>query len=484
MTRRLPRTVCPRCDRRDRCIQPILDELVCAICYLRARRDIQPCPGCGESKVLAFYDPQRRPACAACTGNRPVFACPRCGREDNPYGRFCGPCTLRERATELLSDHSKTIHPGLQPLFDAWMTGNRSQTTLVWLAKPSSSTDILRAMALGELPISHAAFDDLPCNRRVNYIRDLLAATGVIEPYQPLIARTTHWLNDILDQLPKHHGEVIRPFAQWQLLRRLRILEAQDQVTRGAVQRARADILTAVRLLGWLDEHDIAIDRVTQSDLDRYLARYPGRGPVLSRFLKWTNHTQLTDGLQIPTPDRASPQVLLSDDRRWQHVETLLHDSTIRSYTRIAGLFMLLFAQPLSRICRMRPDQVSLLSDTVTVTFDTVAVEMPEPLDQLLRQHLTANGPASHANRGIWLFPGRLPGKHLVTENIRSELVANGIHPNHARHAAMFHLAAEIPTPVLAELLGLSPYTANRWAALSARSWGQYTAMRRTARRE
>ncbi|MFI9538341.1 hypothetical protein ACIG56_34560 [Nocardia fusca] len=432
--------------------------------------------------MLAFYDSQRRPACAGCTGNRPVFACPRCGREDNPYGRFCGPCTLRERATELLADHSNTVHPRLQPLFDAWMSGNRSQTTLIWLGKPSSSTDILRAMALGELPISHAAFDDLPCNRRVNYIRDLLAATGVIEPYQPLITRTTHWLNDILAQLPKHHVEVIRPFAQWQLLRHLRMLEAQDKLTRGAVQGARADILTATRLLDWLDEHDIAIGQATQSDLDRYLAHYPGRGPILLRFLKWTNHTRLTQGLQIPTPDRPVPQVLLSHDRRWQHVETLLHDNTIRRYTRIAGLFMLLFAQPLSRICRMRPDQIALLPDTVTVTFDTVAIEMPEPLDQLLREHLDQGGPASYANTDTWLFPGRLPGKHLVTENIRSELVAHGIRPHHARHAAMFHLAADLPTPVLAELLGISPTTASRWAALSARTWAQYTAMRRNDR--
>ncbi|WP_454195855.1 hypothetical protein [Nocardia sp. Marseille-Q1738] len=53
------------------------------------------------------------------------------------------------------------------------------------------------------------------------------------------------------------------------------MLEAQDKVTRGAVQRARADILTAIRLLEWLDEHDIAIGQATQSDLDRYLAHYP-----------------------------------------------------------------------------------------------------------------------------------------------------------------------------------------------------------------
>ncbi|WP_280489658.1 hypothetical protein [Nocardia carnea] len=148
--------------------------------------------------------------------------------------------------------------------------------------------------------------------------------------------------------------------------------------------------------------------------------------------MKWTNHARLTPGLQVPTPERPTPQVLLSEDRRWQHVETLLHDSTIRSYTRIAGLFMLLFAQPLSRICRMRPDQIALLPDTVTVTFDTVAIEMPEPLDQLLREHLDQGGPASYANTGTWLFPGRM--------------------------------------------------LSGSWAALSARTWAQYTAIRRSDR--
>ncbi|WP_328439667.1 hypothetical protein [Nocardia puris] len=336
-------------------------------------------------------------------------------------------------------------------------------------------------MALGDLPISHAAFDDLPSDRRVNYVRDLLAATGVIGPYQPLITRTTQWLDGTLSKLPRHHAEIIRPFARWQLLRRLRVLEDRGQVTRGAVQRARAEVLTAIRFLDWLDEHGLIIHQATQCDLDRYLAKHPGRGSILTRFLKWTNHTQLTTCLLVPTPARSAPQVLLSDDQRWHHIETLLRDTTIRRHTRIAGLFMLLFAQPLSRICRMRPDQIALLPDhTVTVTFDTIAVEQPAPLDRLLREHLTTNGPASHANQGIWLFPGRTPGKHLVTENIRNELVTHGIAPHHARHAALFHLAAEIPTPVLAELLGLSPSTASRWADLAARTWGQYTAMRRT----
>ena len=42
----------------------------------------------------------------------------------------------------------------------------------------------------------------------------------------------------------------------------------------------------------------------------------------------------------------------------------------------------------------------------------------------------------------------------------------------------MFHLAATMPTPILTEILGLSPSTATRWAALAARDWSAYTTQR------
>ncbi|MEU2042690.1 zinc ribbon domain-containing protein [Nocardia niwae] len=458
-------------------------QLVCRTCYLRFRRDIRICPGCAEPKVLAFHDAHQRPACAACTGNETIYACPQCGREDHPYGRLCARCTLAQRATELLADRNGRIHPRLRPVLDTWMAGKRPETTLAWFTKRSSCPELLQAMALGELPIAHATFDELPSTRNINYIRDLLTATGVLEPYEPLIARTTHWLGDLLDLLPKHHADLVERFARWHILRRLRLLEARSKVTRSSVQNARADFVATLRLLIWLDEHHLLLAETSQTDFDRYLAQYPGRGPILVRFIDWTNHTQITDNLRIPAPHRPDLQVELGDEQRWQHVETLLHDTTIRLYARIAGLFMLLFAQPLSRIARMHADQATVHPDgTVTITFDTIPIDMPEPLDQLIRQHLITGGPASYANQGRWLFPGRLPGKHLVTENIRGELVAHGIQPGQARKAAMFHLAATMPTPVLADLLGLSTTTAARWAVAAAAPWGQYAAQRHQAR--
>ena len=207
---------------------------------------------------------------------------------------------------------------------------------------------------------------------------------------------------------------------------------------------------------------------------------FPGRAQPLVIFINWTASTRITHGLRMPVKEKDQPQVTLSDHDRWAQVELLLHDDTIRLYTRIGGLFTLLFAQPLARICRMRADQITTRDDGhVTVTFDTFPIELPDPLDKLVLAQLARRGQASYASRpDQWLFPGGIPGKHLATENIRGQLVARGIQPNTARKAAMFQLAGEIPTPILAEILGLSAHTAVRWAALAARDWSQYTAIR------
>ncbi|WNV75269.1 hypothetical protein [Geodermatophilus sp. DSM 44513] len=481
MTRGWSTTTCGQCGQLRPCHRKILEQWICQTCVLRFRRAPASCPGCGGLKVLAFYDAGRRPACADCTGHDPVYACPACGREDSPFGRHCGPCTLRQQLTELLTDPSGGIHPQLQPVFDALMAAPRPQTTLYWLTRASSRPDILRDMARGELEISHAAFETLPSSRAVDYVRDLLAALGVIPPYQLAVERIVPWLRELLADQPKANADLIDRFARWQLLRRLRLLAERDRVTRGGVQHAREAVLGATRFLHWLDEHDTTLATATQAQLDDYLVRHPGRGQSLKTFLDWTQRSGLSPQRAIPMPERALPQVTLSDQHRWQQVERLLHDDDIRLYVRIGGLFLLLFAQPLSRICRMRPEQITTEpGGAVSVTFDEVPIQLPDPLDRLVLDQLARRGQASYASRpDRWLFPGGLPGKHLVTENIRSQLVALGIQPSAARKAAMLDLAARMPVPILAELLGLSPNTATRWATLAARDWSQYAAMRR-----
>lgn len=459
----------------------MLEQPWCGGCLSRLRRNPADCPGCGQLRVLAFYDTARQAVCAACAGRERVYACRRCGREDHPYGRHtCGRCVLNDRLRELLDDGTGRVCQRLQPVFDTLLAGPRPQTTLGWLAR-SRATPILRQMARGERPITHATFDDLPADKAMNYLRDLLVAVGVLEPYDAPVERITPWLTQLLDPLPHPQRDTVERFARWHVLRRLRAASRTGTATQKAAENARATILAALRFTSWLAERGLELQTMTQPDLEDYLTTFPTRACTVTTFLTWTRRGGLTAALDLPSPRHPLPAVTLSDQDRWRYVEQLLHDDTIRTYVRVAGLLTLLFAQPLTRICRMRADQVSVHpDDRVSVRFDTLDIELPDPLDQLLRDQLERRGQASYVSRAdTWLFPGGIPGRHLVTENIRSQLVERGIHPNSARKAALFALAAEIPTPILADTLGLSRNTATRWATLAARDWSQYTAERR-----
>ena len=476
----LPPTTCAHCGQQKRCSRLILDQPVCKTCELRFARSATTCPGCAGIKVLAFYDSQRRPACATCTGNKPRYACVKCGREDSQHGRKCAPCVLEERARELLSDPSGRIHPQLQPVFDTLMAGPRPQTTLYWFNR-STGPGILRSMAQGNIEITHAAFEAMPTNKTNNYLRDFLVAVGVLPPFHAELERVRPWLNDILTGLPKDQADVLGRFARWHVLRRLRHQEQAGVVTHGAISGARATIVATARFLAWLAAHDTSITAATQAELEQYAVEYPGRAKAVVAFLAWAGRTGLTAGIKLPTnPHQTQPEVTLGDQDRWAQVDLLLHDDTIRLYVRVAGLFTLLFAQPLARITRMRADQVTTGDDGhVTVTFDTVPIDLPESLERLVLAHLARRGQASYASRpDHWLFPGGIPGKHLATENIRGQLVERGIQPSTARMAAMFQLASEMPSSVLADILGRSRTSAARWAALSAHDWSQYTAQR------
>ncbi|MGC5586115.1 hypothetical protein ACPYOC_17470 [Ornithinimicrobium sp. W1665] len=477
----LPRQDCAHCGRHDRCTRVVLEKAVCQRCTLRFARTAQPCPGCGHIRVLAFYDDRRRPACAACTGNETVYACTACGREDSPWGRLCGHCALQEKATVLLSSPDGVIHPRLRPVYDALISGPRPQSTLYWFTR-STGPATLGAMARGELDISHATFEAMPASRTNSYLRDLLTALGVLPPFHAELERVSPWLEELLSTLPAGQSEVLARFARWQVLSRLRRQEHHGTLTHGAISAARATIVVTARFMDWLTEDGTDLTDIGQGDLDRYAQQHRARALALRPFLAWRARTGLGGNLSVATRPSTQPAVTLSDEDRWAHVQLLLHDDTIRLYTRVAGLFVLLYAQPLARVVRMRAHQITVNPDgVVTATFDTFPIELPDPLDRLVRTHLTRRGQASYASRAeIWLFPGGIPGKHLATENVRAQLVERGIQPMAARNAAMFQLAASMPTPILADILGLAPNTATRWAALASRGWSTYTAQRDT----
>ncbi|MGH2909079.1 MAG: hypothetical protein ACRDK8_07275 [Solirubrobacteraceae bacterium] len=455
---------------------------MCLGCGRRRHYHPAPCPICRQRRPLAFVA-DHLIVCAGCAGIESPFACQECGSEEHPYGRHrCARCFLRQRLTVLLTDPATgAVHHRLQPVFDMMVGSERPQTTIWWLRKkPGLGAELLGQMARGEVAISHDTFRALPQDQARGYLRNLLTAAGVLEPFDPHVERMGSWLEEFLATVPEHHRDVLRRYGRWHVLRDMRRAAAEQRLTSSVAHGGRRRVRMAATLLDFFDERGTDAASATQAVLDEYIAECGHRLTGEHGFVSWLRRSRINTAIRVPTPaPRSAPEITVAEDHRWAVVERLLHDENIKRYTRIGGLFTLLFAQPLSRIVAMRSSQVSHVDSALHVTFRTVAVPMPAPLDSLIDQHMADRGMSLHGSRDTgWLFPGGSPGRHLNTENIRYQLVALGMKPYEGRKAALFQLAADMPAPVLGELIGISHNNASDWARLAARDWRSYIAGR------
>ncbi|WP_250400088.1 hypothetical protein [Streptomyces cellostaticus] len=73
------------------------------------------------------------------------------------------------------------------------------------------------------------------------------------------------------------------------------------------------------------------------------------------------------------------------------------------------------------------------------------------------------------------LFTGLVPGKPISTHAMTQKLNRHGISVRAARNSA---LAADLPSPILADLTGMHRHTAIRWVTYARRDWAEYLAAR------
>ncbi|MFJ1546432.1 hypothetical protein [Streptomyces sp. NPDC088246] len=75
-----------------------------------------------------------------------------------------------------------------------------------------------------------------------------------------------------------------------------------------------------------------------------------------------------------------------------------------------------------------------------------------------------------------WLFPGMVPGKAISAHGMTQKLGRHGIPVRTARNAALAALAADLPSPILADVTGTHHHTAIHWVAYARRDWAEYLA--------
>jgi hypothetical protein len=454
------------------------DGPLCDPCYTAALRHRGRCAACGIDRRLVAPPGPEATVCADCAGVAVTHACSDCGLEDKLYEKNrCAPCSLRRRATHLLSDGTGQVPAELTGVLEAICAARTPRTALNWL-RQGAAADLLAEVATGTLPATHQALDAHPHPRAADYLRHILVAGGALAGRDEELARAERWLEDLLATIdPPDHRRLVQAFGTWRVMRRLRRRAETNPDRQTYTAHAKIRIKAAADFLAWLATRHTALAQTRQADIDDWLITGSNARRVRD-FLAWAAEQGRCASFDIPNPQRTTGTAT-DPDQRWTQVATLLHNDRIATIDRVAGCLLLLFGQQQSRIAAMTTDQITRRGHDVFIRFGQHDVPVPEPLGALLLQ-LVADG-KSHVgvgspNNSRWLFPGGMPGRSITAARLAERLRALGIPTQAGRRAALIDLASQLPAAVLADLLNLNPGTAVRWMHQAGGDWTRYAA--------
>jgi hypothetical protein len=466
---------CSICGRETPCyISQATGQPWCETC----RQRWAPCASCGHDRPVRGGTLDQ-PLCAACTRDDPGFwrSCPHCGQPGRIRSGRCARCTIRQRLRDILGDENCQIRPHLQALHDALAATDRTNTVAAWL--DSASAAVLRSLDAGDR-LTHAALDELPDSKPVEHLRSVLVAIGSLPPRDEHMARLERWITHMVTQRQNtDERKLLHRYALWHVVRRPRGRLAGADTTHSQSAAARSNIRAAIALLDWLAEHGLTLATARQGDLETWLAspkatHREGAG----NFVRWARRQKLTR-LDFAAVKWGGPTGIIDTETRWEQARWLLHDDTVKPEDRVAGLLVLLYAQPVSRIVCLTLEHLDASDTKVRLRLGREPVLLPEPLAGLVR-HLAATrkGHATIGDPGAspWLFPGGRPGRALSAFRLTERLNQLGIHCGRSRSAALFQLATDLPAAILAKMLGIHIAVAVSWQRASSGDWATYAA--------
>lgn len=491
--------ICPNC-------RP-LPTLLCSICghtapcTLSKLTGLPRCGGCRQRQVHCTVCGRLRgihsgtadaPVCGPCTTPDAELwrPCPACGQAERLHAPGpCPRCTLKQRLHELLANDTGSITSKLQPLHDALASAERAATAMSWLSKAIVST-VLSDLGSGRRPLTHEALDELPEGKVIEHIRSVLVATEVLPKRDEQMVRLERHVKDLVTSHATVEGrKILHRYATWHLLRRLRRRSRGKETTHYQLATARQHLRAAVYLLNWLEGQNLTLATCRQTDLERWMTSDDVRlRQEAGHFVRWALAQKITRDLSFPAERWNGPSQPMDEKARWATARRLLHEDTLKSEDRLAGLLLLLYAQWPAAISRLTVDHIEETDGAVRIRLGAVPVELPAPVAELALRQVEVR--RSHAVLGRtdspWLFPGGQPGRPISAWAMGERLRKLGIRLAEARSTALSPLATELPAAVLARTLGIDITVAVKWQRAAAGDWAAYAAEvnRRTTPRQ
>lgn len=450
-----------------------LDGRLCGSCYHAALRRIGVCSQCDNTRLL----PSRRDSsymCAACAGIS-GGVCATCGANDRPMANreMCRRCANRSRLAEVLCGSTTAVGIAAR-LIDSLSDAHPWAVTRMLAAGGDLITE-LRAVAGRQHELNHENLDKLTPSRRVEHLRQRLIGDGLLPARHHQLGLFDRWVREFVASLPAEDvdRQTVTRYATWHHRRHLAAKADNNTLRASSTRAARGYIRAAACLLAWLAARDRSLATCRQADLDDWFSSGPTTRARAVGFIVWARTQRLCRrDLRVPTIRLRTPDGL-AHNQRVALISRLLYEQTIALSDRVAGLLVALYAQPVTRISRLRTDAVINTADQVAVRFDTELVELPAPFDDLIRRLVD-----DRTDAGVhWLFPGITPGQPVSSQGLAERVRAHGV-TRAARVAAFHDLVHKVPSPVLAGLIGYNPHVVAVRASALAAQWDVYAALR------
>ncbi|MGI5243336.1 hypothetical protein [Dactylosporangium sp. CA-139066] len=483
---RARRTPCTFCDRPQIIIVRWPIGAACATCYHRIRRTPRPCPNCHEPRVLIGLDTTGTRICADCADLDYDYTCRRCGTSGTfPIHRTCYRCLAAVRVQDLLTVNGTLSQP-LQRVADALLAAGTGEAVWRWLAPDHPTAALVTAIRDADAPITHDLLDTLTQRQALHRLRAVLVQHDVLPARVEHLERIEPWLERHLTALPAAHAHLVRTWARWTLHRRARHRLKRRPFTTGAAHYQRSCLIAAIRFLTWIDAERLKLTELNQADIDRWRTEHPHEYSYLAKeFLRWARQRLIVGDLVIAERGNSHNPDILPEDGHWQYLRRALTDTGLPLDVRTASSLNLLYGLTLSRISRLHTDDIlhdPASSDTNTyLLLGSHRLRVAPTIAALL--HAQTDAATRHRNAATsnprWIFPGGLPGTHTAT--LHTKLARHHMpRAAHGRATALINLAAQLPPPLLVDLLGISIDTANHYARHASTGWSTYLNARTT----
>ena len=503
--------ICVRCHQEKFCYRPDSDDPICFNCNRWTQAE--QCINCGRARQVAFRQPDGTALCGVCGRKKEICIhcnirkevngrtvdgplCSSCYAKDPISFRNCNQCGSLERLhhfglcsrcacpgvlLSMLTQPDGRMRPELETVMNVLLT-NEPVPLLLWLSKPAPRR-VFAELARGSGPITHQELDGLTSVKGSQRLREVLVNAQLLPARDEHFAHLERWLERTLPRIKNPvERKAMRSYLVWGHVRRLRKIAEQRPLTRAQATNVYAEVLRSIELLDWLEDRQHSLATANQHLIDEWLSE--SRKDVHG-FITWAVNHGYASNIAVPRRQPGIVRIVLpKQDHRWDLARRLLHDTTIDTVDRVAGLLVLFYAQPLSRICQLTISHLRVRNkdDTATNTVSdtppkceveaqlllgTKPLDLPTPLAALvleLVENRRGHAVIGHTDDHPWLFPGGAPGQHISSARLAHRLKRLQIPPRASRNTALMGLAAEIPAKVLGDLLGISLKTAINWS--------------------